>query len=197
MQPLQRAWGIYSGDFGPWLVFGLVFAVVAVVASTAIPVVGGLMILPLAMRETLRAVEQERSPQIAGMFDFSHIGDDLLTSLLMVAAQYAGLAACLIGWPIAWMGFFFAPELAADGRVGGVDAMKLSWRYVTSNLGESLLVAVIGLAMASVGASFVVGIFLVAPLVLLLYACHFLDVRERIYADAQAAGITIKPAITG
>ncbi|MCP4806786.1 MAG: hypothetical protein GY913_07015 [Proteobacteria bacterium] len=197
MEPLSKAWDIYSKDFGPWFVFGLVFAVIAAITATVLPVVGGLITLPLAMRETIRAVEGQRSPTVAGMFDFSNLGDDLLTSFLMVAAQYAGLFLCLIGWPIAWMGFFFAPELVADGRVGGMDAMKLSWRYVTSNLGPSLIVALIGFGIAAVSSSIIIGIFFTLPLILLMYACHFLAVREQIYADAQAAGITLKPRITG
>lgn len=195
---LSRAWSIYTKDFGAWLIFGLAFCTVAVIAGSFIPLIGGLAILPLAMRETLSAVEAERAPEIGRMFRFDNIGNDLFTVGLMAAAQTVGLLFCGLGWPVAWLGFFFAPELAAEGRVAPMDAMKLSWGYVTSNLGASLGVAVVGFLLATLGASVMVGIVFTAPLVFLLYACHWLSVRDQIYAHASSQGIAVKPAsLTG
>ena len=193
---MSRAWSVFSKDMGAWIIYGLVFIAVASVLGSVLPVVGGLALLPLAMRETLAAVEQERSPEIAGMFQMQRLGDDFLTALFMVVAQGVGLLFCGVGWFVAWGGFFFAPELAADSRVSAMDAMRLSWRYVSSNLGASMGVALLGLLLTTVGASFVIGLVFTVPLVLVRYACHWLQVRDQVYAQAEASGIRVAPSLT-
>ena len=184
---------MFTKDLGGWFVFGLVFIAVAAVLGSVIPVVGGLILLPLAMRETIAAVEAERAPEVGRMFQLDRIGNDGLPAVLKVAAQTVGALFCGVGWFVAWAGFFFAPELAAEGRVTAMDAMRLSWRHVGANLGSTLAVAGLGLLMMFVGASIAVGVLLTVPLTLILYACHWLEVRDEVYAQAEASGITVAP----
>ena len=76
----------------------------------------GLILLPNALREGERAIVEGRSPQVGELFNFSHLGLDLVSMLLYVMTQTLGSLLCCVGTPIAWIGFWYS-SLEATGSV--------------------------------------------------------------------------------
>ena len=184
-----RSIDILKKDFIAWVLLGLVL----VLAGSVIPLLGGLLLLPNALREGERAMREERAPEVGNLFNFEHIGLDITAMLLYVVAQSVGSLLCCIGMPVAWIGFWFSAELAADNRVSATDCLKLSWKWSTSHLGDTLGLALVSLALNSVGASLGIGIgvLITMPLTVIAWILYWGQVREEVYMMAQQAGIEV------
>ena len=184
-----RSIDILKKDFIAWVLLGLVL----VLAGSVIPLLGGLLLLPNALREGERAMMEERAPEVGNLFNFEHIGLDITAMLLYVVAQSVGSLLCCIGMPVAWIGFWFSAELAADNRVSATDCLKLSWKWSTSHLCDTLGLALVSLALNSVGASLGIGIgvLITMPLTVIAWILYWGQVREEVYMMAQQAGIEV------
>lgn len=193
-ESFRRGWEIFKDDMGSWLVFGLVWTLLASLAGTVVPIVGGLLTLPMALREASKAVRENRSPDLNGLFEFKSLGEDFVSTLLYSIAQFVGVLCCCIGWPFAWILFWYTPELAADGRVSPTDAMKVSLAWSKENLGDTIAMALLGLFLNSLGASVGVGIgvFFTAPITLLAWVMYWQAVKSDVYATARAQGIEVR-----
>lgn len=180
---------VFKRDFVAWVLFGLVL----ILAGSLIPLVGGLILLPNALREGERAIVEGRSPQVGELFNFSHLGLDLVSMLLYVMTQTLGSLLCCVGTPIAWIGFWYSAELAADGRLSATDTLKLSWAWSTTHLGDTIALAVISLALNSAGASLGMGIGVLCtmPLTLIAWILYWSSVREQVYDLAAQKGIEV------
>ncbi len=194
----SKAVDIYKEDFGSWFVYGLVWAGMATVAGTFIPIVGGLATLPLALREASAAVRGGRSPQIGNMFSTDRLGEDFMTMLFYAGAQILGMLACCVGWPVAWLGFYHSAELAADGRVSPTGAMKLSMAWTKQRLGEVAGLALAVLAMHVVAGTIGLGIgsLFALPVGLLAWTVYWHQVRDQVYALAPSEGVEVAPETT-
>lgn len=188
-QVLSQAWQKFASDLVAWLIFGAVFLLVGGV----LPFLGAMFLLPMALRETKRAILEDRAPSLNGLFDLSSLGEDLSAIVLYAGAQTLGMLACCVGWPIAWLGFWFSPELAADKRVTAKDAMRLSWAYTTKNIGFTALIMFINCALLTLGSSVIIGVFFAMPLVLLICGYTWLHIRQEVYALAPSLGIQVAP----
>lgn len=180
---------VLKKDFIAWVLMGLVLTL----AGSIIPLVGGLLLLPNALREGERAILEGRSPQVGELFNFSNLGLDFVSMLLYVLMQTLGSLLCCVGMPIAWIGFWFSAELAADGKVSATDTLKLSWAWSTSHLGDTIALAAISLALNSAGASLGMGIGILCtmPLTLIAWILYWGSVREQVYALAHQKGIAV------
>ncbi len=193
-QSFTNAWEVFKNDMGSWVVFFMVFAILATVAGSIIPLAGGLAMLPLAIRETSKAVQEQRSPNVPALWDFSNLGGDLITMLMYAAAQLVGMMMCFVGWPFAWIGFWYTAELAADAKVSPSDAFKLSWAWSKRNLGDTIGMAFLSWCLSTIGASVGLGfgLLLTGPMVLIAWAMYWHAVRDQVYALAVEQGIEVK-----
>lgn len=167
----------------PWIVVNGVVAL----AGTVIPLLGGLALMPALLRETNRALAEDRDPSLSAMLDTSVMGDDLITMVLYFLAQCVGVLFCCVGWPIAWIAFYMTPEIRAIGLAGPGDAMSISATYVGRNLGVILGIVVIDwlLVMGGLGFAYV-GLFLIMPIVTLSWTTHLRRARPQLEAIAAA-----------
>ncbi len=184
-----KAVDIFKRDFVGWLLIGLVL----IVAASFIPLLGGLLLLPNALREGDRAIEESRAPDVAALFNFDNMGLDLVSMLLYMAAQALGSLACCIGGPVAWILFWFSAEVSADGRVSATDTLKVSYLWSKSHLGDAIGLAVLSVLLNSVGSSFVVGVFLTFPFTLIAWVIYWRMVRHEVYALAIKEGVEVAP----
>lgn len=190
-QSFQQAFDTFKLHMVPWCIFGIVL----VFAGTLIPIIGGFLLLPNALRETKKSILEQRAPELAGLFDMSHFGDDLVSMCLYTVAQTAGALLCCIGWPVAWILFWYTAELSADNRVSGADAMRASMAYVMENLSSTIAMAVICVVINSAVASVTagVGVIFTTPIILLAWAYYWLAIQEDVYAIAAQKGIAVSP----
>jgi len=178
----QRALEHYGQHPVPWILFNALYLTI----SAFIPVLGGLALMPNLIRETTAAMEEERAPDIGALFDVSNLGDDLVTMSLYAGAQVVGLFMCLVGWPVAWVLFWMAPEISADRMVGPVDAMKLSAAFVLRNPLAIVAMIVTNLVILSFGSAlFGLGIFLAMPIVTLSWSAWLIERRPELRALAE------------
>lgn len=191
-EAFSEAWQIYREELVAWAVF----SAVPVLVGTLIPVVGALVLLPNVLREAEAAIAARRAPEVGAIFSFDEIGRDLVTSLLYLAAQGVGALFCCIGQPIAWLFCWYSLELSADGRVSPVDALRASAKWVGQNLGPTLTMALVSVALNSLGASlgFGFGVFLTMPLVFIAWSIHWADIRAEVHELAAEQGLDVAPA---
>lgn len=187
---------ILKRDLGGWLIAYGVWLLAVLVVGSLIPVVGGMMLLPMLIRETTRAVAENRAPTVGGIFDFSALGNDAVTTFLYAIAQTIGMMVCCIGWPFAYIWFWYSIELAADGRVGAMDAMKISKLWASSHLGDTIGMAALGWLLNTLGASFGlgIGILFTFPLTVLAWVVYWNAVKSEVYALAASHGFEVTPA---
>lgn len=192
----SKAWDIFEDDMGAWVATTFVWSLAASVAGSVIPVVGGLVLLPNMIREASSAVEEGRSPEIGNVFKFDRLGEDFISMLTYAMSQIAGMLACCVGWPVAWIGFWYAAELAADGRVAGSDTMKVSWWWAKDHIGQTLGMALAGLVLNTIGASVGLGfgVILTLPITVLAWVVYWHAVRDDVYAMAVSRGVNVAPA---
>lgn len=184
-----NAWDVFRQDLVAWCIF----SAVVILAGAFIPFFGALLLLPNMLRESKAALREERSPDVAAIFDFSHFKDDLATTGLYAIAQLVGVLMCCVGWPVAWILFWYSVEICADERVSPMDAMRLSMAYAMKHPGDTIGMALAGVLLNSLGASIAFGIFFTTPLVFLAWTFYWLDVREEVYALAERKGISVTP----
>ncbi|MCB9741548.1 MAG: hypothetical protein H6740_02970 [Alphaproteobacteria bacterium] len=191
-QSINEAVAAFKKHPGPWVVLTLLVAIV----GSFIPYLGALLLLPNVLREAKACLSEDRAPDLGQLFDLSHAGTDIVAMLLYVVAQTLGILLCCVGWPFAWIGFWYAAELSADDRVSGVDALRASWAYVSQKPGETIAMALLCLVGNSVagGVGFGLGLLLSGPITFLTWAAYWRLVRADVYAAAEQAGIAVKPA---
>jgi hypothetical protein len=191
----SKAWDVFREDMGAWVATTFVWSIAASVAGSVIPVAGGLVLLPNMIREASDAVEQGRSPEIANVFNFDHIGNDFISMLLYAGSQFAGMMLCCIGWPFAWIGFWYSAELAADDRIKPVDTLKVSWWWAKDNIGDTLAIALLGMLLNTIGATVGLGIGMIVtlPITVLAWVIYWHQVKDSVYAMAQSRGIAVAP----
>ncbi|MEO1273169.1 MAG: hypothetical protein AAFX99_34210 [Myxococcota bacterium] len=189
-QSFREAWEIFIHEPLPWIALGAVFLLV----GSVIPIFGGFLLLPNVVRETLAALEEERSPQVAGLFNLEHLpGDAASMGLYMIAQTVVGLLTCMIGWPLAWLGLWYSVELQAERRVSVLGSLRIAllWALhhpldvITMGFG-TLLINAVG---ASLGVGF--GIALSAPIGFIAWAIHWRSIRSEVYTLAQSRGLEV------
>ncbi len=190
-----KAWDIFRQDMGGWVATTFVWSIAASVAGSFVPLVGGMVLLPNMVREASDAVEQRRSPDLGNVFKFDHLGEDFISMLLYCIAQTVGLLACCVGWPVAWIAFWYTAELAADGRVSESDTMKVSWMWAKDHIGETLGMAMVGLILNTIGATvgLGVGVIFTLPITVIAWVVYWHAVRDDVYALAEQNGFAVAP----
>jgi hypothetical protein len=191
----SKAWDVFRQDMGGWVASTFVWSIAASVAGSVIPVAGGLVLLPNLIRETSDALAEQRSPEIANLFNFDHIANDFVSMLLYAGSQLAGMMACCVGWPVAWIGFWYSAELAADDRMSPVDTLKVSWWWAKDNLGDTIGMALVGMLLNTIGASvgLGIGVILTLPITVLAWVIYWHQVKGSVYAMAESRGIAVAP----
>lgn len=184
-----KAVDVFKRDFVGWMLLGLVL----VLAGSVIPLLGGLLLLPNALREGDRAIAEERAPDVSALFDFAQVGQDLVSMLLYMSAQVLGSLLCCVGGPVAWILFWFSAEVSADGRVSSTDTLKVSYLWSKSHLGDVIGLAVLSAVLNSIGASFAIGVFFTFPFTLIAWVIYWRSVKPEVYALAIAEGVQVAP----
>ena len=186
-----RAFEIFKRDLAPWLILGAVLILV----GTVIPLFGTLLLLPNALRESSRALRDQNAPQVSALFEFKHLGLDVISMLLYLGAQFIGYMCCCVGGPVAWIAFWYSAELAADARVSAVDTLKVSLMWSKRHLGDTIILALVSSLLNGFAASLTGGlaVFATFPLTLIAWTLYWDGVREEVYRLAAQEGIQVGP----
>lgn len=190
-ESMTNAWAIYKQHLVEWTIFGFVVCM----AGTIIPVLGGLILLPATLRETKRAMVENRGPKIGALLDTENLGGDIASMCLYALAQTIGVLMCFVGWPLAWFLFWFTAEIQADARVSVMDGMRVSMAWVTRNIGETIVMMLLSSVIVTIAASFGlgIGVFFAIPFVFIMWASYWESVSESAYAIAREKGIHVNP----
>ena len=146
MDHFSSAWAVVKENLSAWIIFGLVY-------SLAVSITGGLaalLITPNVFRATRNALQQNRGPEIGELFNFDHVGDDIMAMLLYGVAIGIGSVACGVGALAAAVLFFWVPMLAADGHFGAMESMKASMAHAKGAIGPIVIFTLIAYALNSV-----------------------------------------------
>jgi hypothetical protein len=205
MDHLKAAFEIFKRHPLEWVLLGLVFGVVSqfgvgiflvpnfirIVRKAAGPVQQGTQSGEMFNIDSKDAVAAGQPPQINDLFNMDHISDDIVTSLVLILAIFAGLFACFIGAYVVYILGIWTMHLCADRLYAPVDCLKASFAHAKSNVGEVLLtVMIIGVVLTLVMIfTCGLGVLVTTPLMFIamerFYAAH----RENIIAAADAAGV--------
>lgn len=189
MDNFTAAWSVVKENLSAWIIVGLVY-------TLAISITGGiaaLLITPNLFRATRNALAQNRGPEMGELFNFDHIGDDIMAMLLYGVAVGIGSIACGVGALAAAVLFFWVPMLAADGRLGGMEAMKASLAHAKGAIAPIIIFTLIAYALNMV-ASLVcfLPVLVTAPVTFVAMWQYYQREQDAIYQMAAQQGIPFK-----
>lgn len=112
-------------------------------------------------------------------FTFPNLGGTLIAAFLTWLAAGVGTLLCLIPGIIALFLLYFSVYAAADRGVDGIEAMRISWRTLSANVGTYLPFALVGTGLWILGSVTVIGWVITVPLVSLMTAYAYVRSQGR------------------
>jgi hypothetical protein len=143
--------------FGDSFVLSLAWNIVTTVVS---------LIVAMGLIRAALAVVDGRTPEVGMLFQGEGLVPYLVASLLVGISVGIGILLCIIPGLILAFLFAFYGYAIVDGRTGdGIEAMKISWQLVSSNVGSLILLFLLVLAINFAGALLCgIGLFVTYPL---------------------------------
>jgi uncharacterized membrane protein len=185
MAELDRAWSIVREDLFAWVLLTTLFLVI-VVASGGL----GFLLYGNLLRAAGRAIDARAPPEIGHLFEFSDVGDEIVTILIKLLADSLGITVCLIGVLVTHVLTFWLPHLAIEGRYDPVAATRACFAHTSKDPSaifafnaELSLLNSFGLLCCCVG------LLLTLPITLVAMDLHWREHRDEVYAAADAAGV--------
>lgn len=166
--------------FGSYVFDSIIMSMLWNVVTTVVS-----LILALGLIRAALAVVDGRTPEVGMLFETDGFVPYLVASILVGLAVGVGLLLCIVpGLILAFLLAFYGYAIV-DGRTDdGVEAMKISWQLVSSNVGSLLLLFVLVVAINFVGMLLCgLGLFVTYPLTAIAVA----------YAWRTMSGGTIAP----
>lgn len=179
-----RALELYKRDFVAWtLLYGVYTAI-------GIGTLGlGVVLGPNVFRATRDAIEEDRPPTLATLFNTDRLVDDVIVVVAFFAASFA--ASSLLGPLSVAVSILvgLAPPIVADDRYSGVDALKLSFAKVVDEPVPCITHSMVGLVLALPGVCCLLPLPFVLPIGGIATWLFYLDRRESIEKLATDQGI--------
>ncbi len=180
----SKAWGELSKNLVSWVIFYLVFMVVAGFTCGL-----GIVLMPNVMREVRDCVATGRGPEIGALFKFDRISNDAVNAILFYAAIFVG-SWVIIGSLVAAVLLQLLFPLAADDRYAPMDNAKLSVKHVLAHLGDHIVFFLIGAAIVTISSLLCyVPVLVAAPLVGIAQWLWYQDLRAELDQIASAEGV--------
>ena len=178
MDYLGPAWNKISDHLVAWIVVMLVFTFLVCLCGL------GLLFTVNVTRLMKDCVENDTAPSVGGLFDFEHIGLDIVWLVLMLIAGVAGSMVPLIGSIAVTCLTFYTINLVAEGT-DVMQAFKASFSVSTTDFVPILIFVIVQMIALTFAASLcVVPVFVVGPIFLAAQWMMFMDKREALQAVA-------------
>ena len=186
MDHFKTAWPVVKENLVGWVILGAVFSVLA---SFGV----GIFLLPNLFRASAKAIEQNTAPDMADLFNFDNIGDDIVAMLLYGAAQFVGSLLCGVGAIVTGVLFIWVPMLAARGHFAPVEAMKASLAHAKGNFAPIIIFLIISSVINSVAVFLcVIPVFVTLPVTIVAMWQFFGAEESNIHQAAAAESIPTK-----
>ena len=137
-----------------------------------------------------KCVAEDRAPTVGELFNGDTMGDDAVTILSMLAANFLAALCCVFPFYYVSQIIVFTPLTGSENKITGWSAVKANfawgkgkWWYCFSTM--FIIVFMTQLTIYACGA----GILIMFPLIFISQWKWYQDVREDIYAAAAAEGI--------
>lgn len=145
---------------GQWFLDSWIIALTWNILTTVVT-----LILAMGLIRAALAVVDGRTPEVGMLFQTQGLVPYLIASILVGLAVGIGILLCILPGLILAFLFAFYGYAIVDGRTeDGLDAMKMSWKLVSSNVGSLLLLFILVLLINLVGALLCgIGLFVTYP----------------------------------
>jgi hypothetical protein len=189
MDQLGPAWNAVKDNLVPYALYVLVFTLVVTFTAG----LGALALTPNYFRGYRKALAGNTGPDIADLFNFDHIADDVVTMLLAGIAVFVGLMLCVIPGLILAILFFWVPLLAASRSYEPVDALKASLYAVKSDpIPPVIFGLVMGITTSIAANIFFLPYLVAAPVFIAAQTLWFNQTHDEIKQLAAAAGVNAR-----
>ncbi len=183
----ERAWSVFTAHLAPLLISTLVFTCVALVSF-------GIM-APVCMagymQSLLRALRENRRPEVRDLFSHMHLFFPLLGfSIVVVVAVFVGFSLLVLPGIVVMLavtfGLVYMLPLMTDRSMGLVAAARESIRMAMEPpLSEQLTVVAVYLVLNSIGNSTGVGLLFTQPYATLFVLSVYEVKRRRLLAGPR------------
>ena len=184
MDHIGPAWNAIKDNLVPYAVYVLVFTLVAAFTLG----LGALVLFPNYYRGFHKALSAQAAPEVGDLFVFDHIGDDVVTMLLMCVALVIGFCLCVLPGIVLSVGFFWVPLLAASRAYEPVDALKASLYAVKAEPIQPLIFIIVMSVVNSFAIQILFLPYLVSAPVFLVAQILWFNQAQKEIAQAAAAG---------
>ncbi len=139
-------------------IVGLIFDSLILQFLWNIVTIGVSLIVAMGLIRAALAVVDGRTPEVGMLFHTDNFVPYLVASILVGLSVGLGIIFCIIPGVILAFLFAFYGYAIVDGRVDdGIEAMKTSWKLVSSNVGQLLLLFIL-VILINIGGALLCGI---------------------------------------
>jgi hypothetical protein len=175
---LKEGWSIVKSDIGVYILASLIYNLILVTC------VGGLILYgPLTCGMFLMVFDQMKGGKaevgrLFGAFDLfseSFVAGFIYFLLMLIGGALSGWIIGIVLLLLLQTVFLFTFQTITDQRLGGIEAISMSFDKVKSNFGGYLLFALVLVAIQAAGMIIVIGVLITTPLVVASLAVAYRD----------------------
>ena len=172
MEAIGYGWKGLTKYLGPLVLIALIVVAISIAMNVVgwwmdsvllqflwnIVTIGVSLIVAMGLIRAALAVVDGRTPEVGMLFHTDNFVPYLVASILVGLSVGLGLIFCIIPGVILAFLFAFYGYAIVDGRVDdGIEAMKTSWKLVSSNVGQLLLLFIL-VFLINIGGALLCGI---------------------------------------